>query len=91
MDDGSVLGADFWTTVKAVSPVVGAFVTVATVYLRMAIRDENNRQRDGMMLEIRQLFALKETIAVQLTEINRRLDRLDAFIERAREKEYAKP
>ena len=74
--------SDFWTTVKAVSPVVASLVGAATVYLRLAIRDENNRQREGMMSEIRQLFALKETIAVQLAEVNRRLDRLDAFIDK---------
>lgn len=77
--------SDFWTTVKAVSPVVASLVGAATVYLRLAIRDENNRQRESMMSEIRSLFALKETIAVQLAEINRRLDRLDAFIDRSKE------
>lgn len=79
------MASDFWTTVKAVSPVVGSLVGAATIYLRLAIRDENNRQRESMMAEIRSLFALKETIAVQLTEINRRLDRLDAFIDRSKE------
>ena len=74
--------SDFWETVKAVSPVVGTFVSIATIYLRLAIRDENNRQRDNMMVEIRQLFALKETLEIQVTEINRRLDRLDAFFDK---------
>lgn len=70
--------SDFWITVKAVSPVVGALVGAATVYLRLAIRDENNKQRKEMMTEIRELFALKETIDVRFQELSRRVERLES-------------
>lgn len=86
--DPQVLGPDFWVTVKAVFPVVGLVMSVATAYLRQTIKNENNRQRKEMMEEIRNLFALKETIAEKFSAISeklagfeKRMDRIDeAFI-----------
>lgn len=82
---GKVLGPDFWETTRAVAPVVGALVTLATFYLRSVIRTENQRQKDSMMREIRELFAtqkelasLKEITTVQFTALTDRLRLLES-------------
>lgn len=82
---GKVLGPDFWETARAVAPIVGATVTVATFYLRSVIRTENTRQKDTMMREIRELFAtqkelasLKELTTVQFVALADRLRLIEA-------------
>lgn len=74
---GRVMGPDFWETARAVAPIVGAAVTMATFYLRSVIRTENAKQKEAMMTEIRTLFALKETIDLRFIEVARRLDALE--------------
>ncbi len=84
IQDATVLGPDFWETTRAVAPIVGAFVTMATVYLRSFIRAENRDQKDTMMREIRELFSLRSDVASleklvssQLTLLEKRIDRLE--------------
>lgn len=77
---GKVLGPDFWETTRAVAPIVGGAVAMATFYLRSVIRNENGKQ----MNEIRALFAtqkelgsLKELLTSEVGHIVKRMDMMD--------------